>query len=180
MNLLMTEYRELKAYEISQELFKQFNRYQKVTRCWRKENSVWVLKDISFEENWTAENIRYLVECLKNTATTGGVVFGAFKHGILAGFSSVENEPFGEKREYLQLSSIHVSYEHRGCGIGKELFRISADRAGKMGAKKLYISSHSSEETQAFYKSLHCSEALEYNQRLTGAEPFDCQLEYPL
>jgi ribosomal protein S18 acetylase RimI-like enzyme len=176
----MIKYRELKTYEISQELFKQFNRYQKVTRCWRKENSVWVLKDISCEENWDAKDIRYLVECLKNTAIPGGAVFGAFKHEILAGFSSLENEPFGEKQEYLQLSSIHVSYEHRGCGIGKELFRMSANRARELGAKKLYMSSHSSEETQAFYRSLHCSEALEYDQRLTMAEPFDCQIEYLL
>jgi ribosomal protein S18 acetylase RimI-like enzyme len=176
----MIKYLVLKSDQISQELFRYFDRYQNVKRCWRKENGCWVLKEISFEENWNTEKINDLVNCLKHTATTGGAIFGAFKDGILVGFSSLENEPFGKKQEYLQLSNIHVSYKHRGCGIGKELFRISADRARESGAKKLYISAHSSEETQAFYKSMNCIEALEYNQSLTDAEPYDCQLEYRL
>ena len=93
-------------------------------------------------------------------------VFGAFKDEKLVGFSSVESELFGEKQEYLQLSSLHVSNEQRGGGIGKTLFQMSADRAGAMGAKKLYISAHSSQETQAFYESTGCSEAVEYNRIL--------------
>lgn len=48
------------------------------------------------------------------------------------------------------------------------------------GAKKLYISAHSSEETQAFYKALGCVEAKEYNSKLVAEEPCDCQLEYSL
>lgn len=135
---------------------------------------------IPFEENWSDDDIVYLVQCLKSTITAGGTVFGAFMDGILVGFSSVENEFFGDKKEYLQLSSIHVSYEHRGCGIGKTLFRLSADRARELGAKKLYISAHSSQETQAFYTSMHCVEAETINQNLVAAEPFDCQLEYRL
>ncbi len=176
----MTEYRELKNSEISQALFRHFNRYQKVTKFWRKEIGAWMLKDISFEEDWSADDRAFLVQCLKNTTKTGGAVFGAFKDDSLAGFSSLENEHFGANQEYLQLSSLHVSNEQRGGGIGKTLFKMSADRARAMGAKKLYISAHSSQETQAFYESMQCSEASEYNQRLTEAEPHDCQLEYLL
>ncbi|HOO56701.1 MAG TPA: GNAT family N-acetyltransferase [bacterium] len=176
----MIEYRELKSHEISRELFRQFNRYQKITRCWRTENGARVLKHMPSEENWNAEDFNVLVKYLKSTITTGGTVFGAFENGILAGFCSVENEPFGENKEYLQLSSIHVSCGHRGRGTGKELFRISADRAREMGAGKLYISSHSSEETQAFYKAMNCREATEYNRKLAEEAPSDCQLEYQL
>ncbi len=174
------EYRQLEAKELSRDLFRHFNRYQKVERCWRKEHGTWILKDIPFEENWNDDNYAFLVKCLKSTITTGGAVFGAFVYNMLVGFSSVENEPFGCRKEYLQLSSLHVSFEHRGRGIGKALFLLSADRARELGAVKLYISAHSSQETQAFYKSMHCVEALEYNQKLVAAEPFDCQLEYPL
>jgi hypothetical protein len=49
-----------------------------------------------------------------------------------------------------------------------------------MGAQKLYISAHSSQESQAFYKAMGCVEAMEYNKRLVSEEPCDCQLEYNL
>lgn len=42
------------------------------------------------------------------------------------------------------------------------------------------MSTHSSEETQAFYKAMGCMEAVEYNEKLVSEEPCDCQLEYCL
>ena len=60
------------------------------------------------------------------------------------------------------------------------MFRGICKEAEKLGAKKLYISSQSSEETQAFYKSVGCVEAMEINQKLYDEEPFDCHLEYCL
>ena len=174
----MTKYKKLESAQISPDLFHSFNRYQKVERCWRKEDGGWVLKDIAFEENWNADNIEFLVSCLKNTVATGGTVIGAFQEEILIGFSSLENQPFGEVQEYLQLSSLHVSCEQRGSGIGKQLFRMAADCAREKGAKKLYISAHPSEETQLFYKSMKCVETLHYFHNLPGVEPDDCQLEY--
>ena len=73
-----------------------------------------------------------------------------------------------------------MSCECRGEGIGKGLFVCAKAAAKKLGAKKIYISAHSAEETQAFYHSLGCKEAEEYNQELVEAEPCDCQLEYIL
>ena len=102
---------------------------------------------------------------------------GAFSDGILKGFVSVEAGLFGENKEYLDLSSIHVSLDMRGNGIEKELFRLSKKWAKEHGAKKLYISAHSSVETQAFYKAMGCVEAEEYSQKHIDREPFDCQLE---
>ncbi len=49
-----------------------------------------------------------------------------------------------------------------------------------MGADKLYISAHSSKESQAAYRALGCSFAEEINEKLAAAEPFDVQLEYRL
>lgn len=88
-----------------------------------------------------------------------------------------ENEFFGGSNQYLQLSSIHVSKESRGEGIGRQLLLEACERAKEMGAKKLYISAHSSEETMAFYTEMGCVEAKEYNETLVAREPYDCQLE---
>ena len=173
-------YRELIKSEISESLFAKFNRYQDVKKCWRKENGEWILKDIAFTEQWGSDEYKILIECLQNTIQTGGTVFGAFSNGFLVGFASIENQLWGSQHEYVQLSSIHTSYESRGMGIGKELFFLAGKKAKENGAKKLYISAHSSQESQAFYKSLGCVEAIEYNQKLVDEEPYDCQLEYRL
>ena len=108
------------------------------------------------------------------------MVFAAFNAESLAGFVSVENALFGRQKEYLQLSSIHVTFEGRGMGIGRKLFELAVNSARDMGAKKLYISAHSSIESQAFYKKLGCVEAVEYNEKLVAEEPCDCQLEFVL
>ena len=173
-------YRKINENELNTEIFSNFNRYQQVNKCWRKRNGQWTLENIAFTEQWGKEEYEFLVECLKNTLNTGGAVIGAFIEGKLAGFTSVENKFFGSKSQYIQLSSIHVSYESRGKGIGKKLFQMIAQEARDLDAKKLYISAHSSEESQAFYKAIGCIEAKEYNEKLVQAEPCECQLEYIL
>lgn len=65
-------------------------------------------------------------------------------------------------------------------GIGRGLFELITEKAKEMGARKLYISAHSSEESQAFYIKLGCHEAIEYNEKLVAEEPCDCQLEFVL
>lgn len=173
-------YKELESAEIEISLFANFNRYQDVKKCWRKENGKWILKEIAFIEQWGSEDYEYLIECLQNTIKTGGKVFGAFDNNMLVGFASIENQFFGSQKEYLELSCIHTSYEYRGMGIGKKLFNLVCNKAKEMGAEKLYISAHSSQESQAFYKEMGCVEAVEYNAKLVDKEPCDCQLEYRL
>ncbi len=173
----MIEYRMLHVNEINRELFRYFRRRQVVTKCWRKVNGVWCIKDIAFTDEWTEKDYVFLVSCLKNTVQTGGMVSGAFLRNQLKGFVSVEAALFGGKKEYLDLSSIHVSEEMRGRGVGRELFRIAKNWAKQHGAKKLYISAHSAVESQAFYRAMGCVEALEYNQGHVAREPSDCQLE---
>ncbi len=41
----MVVYRVLFAEEICRELFKDFIRHQIVTKCWRKEDGKWIIKD---------------------------------------------------------------------------------------------------------------------------------------
>ena len=172
--------REIAEKELSVSLFASFNRYQEVTRCWRKEDGKWILRDIAFTEQWDDGDYAYLVKCLRNTLCQGGAVCGAFADGALVGFASVENKPLGSHGQYLQLSSLHVSYGLRGMGIGRMLFARAAELANERGAKKLYISAHSAEESQAFYHAVGCHEAEEYDRTLHEKEPCDCQLEYIL
>lgn len=173
-------YKELGQSEISIDLFSSFKRYQEVNKCWRKENGNWLLKDIAFTERWSVDDYIDLIKSLHKTLETGGTVIGAFHENVLVGFASVENEALGSRKEYIQLSCLHTSYDHRGMGIGKRLFNLTCEHVKTKGAKKLYISAHSAEETQAFYKAMGCTEALEYNERLVDDEPCDCQLEYSL
>ena len=171
------EYATLTIDMICRDLFSHFIRQQKVTQCWRKCGETWLVKDVVFTDDWDEGDYTNLIICLKNTVATGGVVFGVFANGVLKGFASVEPNSFGKHGEYMDLSSIHVSQEIRGNGIGKELFHLTKEWAKGNGAQKLYISSHSSVETQAFYRAMGCVEALEYDLKHSSAEPYDCQLE---
>lgn len=173
----MMEYRELHMEEICRELFGDFIRHQVVTKCLRRQDGKWVVRDDPFIDDWSEADYQTLVACLRNTVSTGGFVYGAFIDGRLKAFTSVEAEFFGREKNYLDLSCIHVSEDVRGQGIGKQLFCAAKEWAQAKGAKKLYISAHSAIESQAFYKAMGCTQAQEYNQKHVEAEPYDCQLE---
>lgn len=176
----MVEYRELHVEEISRELFRDFIRHQVVTKCLRRQGNGWVIRDDPFIDDWSEEDYRTLVACLRNTISTGGFVYGAFLDGKLKGFTSVEYGLFGGENRYFDLSSIHVSEDMRGRGIGRVLFCAAKEWARERGAKKLYISAHSAVESQAFYRAMGCGQAREYNQKHVEAEPYDCQMECSL
>lgn len=173
----MIQYRELCMDEINRELFQSFVRRQVVTKCWRKENGAWLIKDAPFVDDWSESDYQILVTCLKNTVSSGGFVFAAFDDGRLKGMVTVEPELFGGEQKYLDLSCIHVSEDMRGQGIGKTLFYAAKEWAKRKGGRKLYISAHSAVESQAFYKAMGCVEAQKYNKKHVEAEPYDCQLE---
>lgn len=173
----MVQYRELCFEEVRQELFSNFQRKQNVTQCWRKIDGEWLIKDVFFVDDWTEQEHVELIDCLRKTILTNGLVIGAFLDGRLKGFASVESTFSGKYRQYMDLSSIHVSQDMRRKGIGKELFRIAKEYAKKQGAQKLYISAHSAVESQAFYRAMGCVEAEEYNAEHVKKEPCDCQLE---
>ncbi|WP_460287213.1 GNAT family N-acetyltransferase [Clostridium sp. CTA-7] len=171
------KYIKINTEIINRELFSHFQRHQKVTKCWRKIDGKWCIKEIAFIDDWTEEEYAELFITLKNTVTTGGLVLGAFFNKDLKGFVSIEPNLFGKNKEYLDLSNIHVSEDMRGKGIGKELFQRAKIWAKEHGAQKLYISGHSAVESQAFYRAMGCVEAQEYNKEHVAKEPCDCQLE---
>ena len=173
-------YRELLNDELKPELFASFNRFQQVKKCWRKVDGIWVLKDIAFIDNWDgADHIRVCGQ-LRDVLNSGGRAFGAFVDGQLKGFSSVNGRLIGSQSQYAVLEEMHVSLDIRRMGLGKKLFGMAAEFARGLGAKKLYISAMSAQESMAFYHSLGCTEALEYHQYHVDKEPCDCQMEYAL
>ncbi len=171
------EYIKIESESLSMKLFANFKRHQTVTKCWRKIDGKWCIKEITFIDDWTEREYTELIAYLKNTVITGGMLLGAFYNKELKGFISIEHNLFGKNKEYLDLSNIHVSEDMREKGVGKELFQYAKRWAKEHGARKLYISAHSAVESQAFYKAMGCVEAEEYNQEHVEKEPCDCQLE---
>ena len=81
----MIQYREVQADEINRGLFKDFIRRQVVTKCWRKENGIWVIREDPFTDDWSESDYRILISCLRNTVQTGGFVYAAFYMDMLKG-----------------------------------------------------------------------------------------------
>ena len=67
------EYREIAPGELDRALFRHFERRQEVTKCRRRENGVWVVRDAPFIDDWSEADYAFLVQCLQNTLATGGV-----------------------------------------------------------------------------------------------------------
>ena len=174
--------KELTLNDLHPDLLQYFNRYQEVRRCLRRENDKWVLKDIPFVDQWDEATKKEVVSVdLTNCLNSGGVIWGVFneRHELIA-FASLLSNFFGSENQYLQLMHIHTSNEYRNKGIGKELFKRCAEKARCFGAKKLYISTHSSEESQHFYEKIGCVDAQEVNEKLAEHEPYDRQMEFIL
>lgn len=173
-------FRKLSESEIVRELFAPFIRRQVVHNCLRLIDGQWQVVEAPFIDDWTEEQFAFGIKCLQNTVRTGGLVLGAFLGGKLKGFASVEPDPFGLDGEYLDLSSIHVSADVRGRGMGTLLFQRAADWARRHGARKLYISSHPAVESQAFYAKMACVDASFVHEGHVAREPLDRQLEFDL
>jgi len=172
-------YRRLAAGDIKADALKYFNRYQEVKKCWRRQNGEWALVDHPFIEDWDEEKKSELAdEYLPSIIRDGGVVIGAFDGEKMVGFAAVQGKPIGAKKQYLQLASLQVSNEYRGKGIGKTLFGMCVCAIKKLDVPKMYISAHSSEESQAFYRAVGCVLAEELIPELYAKEPFDVHLEY--
>ena len=105
----------------------------------------------------------YMVLCVRDDGKAIGVVRLLWDGGYIAFLSDVIVDP-----------------SYQGQGIGRKLFSMACEEARRLGAEKLYISSHSSKESQAAYRALGCTHAKEINARLVAEEPFDVQLEYRL
>lgn len=158
-----------------------FLRHQEVKECWRKNcNNEYVLVPNEYVEDWDLKRRKAVAREILNKTAGNGFAYGAFCEGKVVGYILVSNEFFGSSHQYIELLMYHVSEPYRGRGIGKKLFKLACGTAKEIGAKKLYISAHSSKESQAAYRKLGCIEAIEINQAIAENEPYDVQMEFTL
>ena len=157
-----------------------FVRHQTVTECWRKTDNDWKLVPNVYEENWSQAQCREIAEDVVHNLNLDQTGFGAFDGERIIGFATVSRRIFGFAARYVQLVCFQISEEYRRQGIGRKLFSMACEEARRLGADKLYISAHSSKESQAAYRALGCTPAEEVNEELAAAEPFDVQMEYRL
>lgn len=157
-----------------------FVRHQEVKECWRYEDGRWVLKPIAFTEEWSLEQCRMIAGNIAGNLHGSMIDFGAFDGDKLAGYITVGTERIGSRKQYVQLVEFEVSAPYRGRKIGRRLFAEAVKAARATGAEKLYISAHSSKESQAAYRALGCVNAEEMISFIAEEEPCDVQMEYRL
>lgn len=157
-----------------------FVRHQDVTQCWRNVDGEWKLLPIEFTEEWDLEKRRSIAKNISESLDENIIGYGAYEDGTVVGYITIGTDFFGSREQYVQLVEFQVSENFRGRKIGKRLFELGCDAARTLKAEKLYISAHSSKESQAAYKALGCVHAKEINSKLAEEEPCDVQMEYKL
>ncbi|MGN1341442.1 MAG: GNAT family N-acetyltransferase [Oscillospiraceae bacterium] len=157
-----------------------FIRHQQVTECWRRANGKMELQPVCFVEDWDIAKRRSIAGEILSCIKDSGFAYGAFSGGVVVGYICVSDKRFGSEGQYIELTLFHVSEPFRRMGIGQELFRLACAQARKLGAKKLYISAHSSKESIYAYRRFGCVEAEEINHEIAENEPYDIQMEYRL
>ena len=174
------QYKRLDNHNFTGHSLDDFVRRQTVTECWRKIDNDWKLVPNVYEENWLQAQCREIAEDVVHHINLDQTCFGAFDGERIIGFATLSHQLFGAAARYVQLVCFQISEEYRHQGIGRKLFSMACEEARRLGADKLYISAHSSKESQAAYQALGCTPAEEVNEGLAAAEPFDVQMEYRL
>ena len=167
--------------DLSPGLLDSFNRYQHVNRRLTQEDGRWVYKDVDRIRQWDEDDKKEMLDLLSRGLDSGGFVYGAFdEEDKLIAFASLLSSFFGSENQYIQLESMAVSKEFRRKGLARDLFNLCAKKAKDLGAKKLYISTNPSEQSQLFYTNIGCVDAVEINEKQAELEPYDRQMEFVL
>lgn len=178
-DLEVVDIRELSVSDIHESILEDYNRFQEVTKVWRKEAGEWVIRDLCFTEYWDDRQKAELIhEEIMPVLKDGGCFIGAFISQSLIGFALLDGHLIGDDLAYIQLLQFQVSSAYRGQGIGRQLFEATILKAKEKQAKKIYISAHSSVESKGFYDRVGCVEATWLYDKQVELEPYDCQMEY--
>lgn len=172
--------RKLTPQSVKPDSLDRFVRHQEVYECWRKQDGEWKLLPIRFTEHWEPEELRKNAVKLAESLRSGSTGFGAYDGELLCGFALLGADIFNPNELYMTLKEMHISEPYRGRHIGAKLFRLCMDEARARGALKLYISAHSSKESQAFYRAMGCVEAQSPDAEAVRLEPCDVQMERAL
>lgn len=153
---------------------------QRVTHCWRKVDGEYKLLPVVYTEKWNLSERKNMAQKIISALRCGATAIAATVDNSVIGLALLSGYLFGKNKEYIDLEEFYVSEPFRRNGIGKLLFEKICLAAKKSGAKKLYISAHSAEESISAYKKYGCVPAQEPDAAHVEKEPFDLQLEYDL
>ena len=148
----------------------EYERRQDVKRVYRKAGEEYVLTEMPYTEDWDADKKRSVA---RDMLSAEYIAYAAFDNETVAGFIGLKKQLWGG---YMILDMMHVSAQYRGKGIGRSLFEYGIAEAKRAGAKALYISACSSEETIAFYRAMGAELTNEPIREIAEEEPFDLQL----
>jgi N-acetylglutamate synthase-like GNAT family acetyltransferase len=166
----MIEIQLLTKDNLTENALDDYSRTQIVQRAYRLINKKYILIEDEAVMDWSLEKKRAVAKSLLSNTY---IAFGAIEEGRIVGFVSVEKLLRGER---LILDMIQVSQKYRGKGLGRKLFQIAIAKAQELGAKELYLSACSSEETIAFYKAMGCKIAVNPIKSIVEDEPMDLQM----
>lgn len=147
-----------------------YNRKQVVRRVYRYIDGKYQLVDQPYTEDWSAEKKRQVAGAIMSD---GYITYLAIDNDEVVGFIGLKKELAGER---MILDMMQVSASYRGKGVGRRLFEKGVIEARKCGAKELYISACSSEETIAFYYSMGARLTKDPIKEIADDEPFDLQM----
>jgi len=159
----------------------QIDRQEVIHNIYHWRDGQLVLVPEYFEvQGWPPGEAEHFTPILFDCFDRGGTFWGAFENGNIVGTAVLEGKFIGSNNDTLQLKFLHVSHRLRRQGLGKNLFHLAVERAGTLGAKKLYISATPSENTINFYTGLGCVPAAGIDPDLFALEPEDIHLEYAI
>ena len=174
-------FKELNIDDVKMDFLNDFDRYQEISEYYARENGNWIIKkhEIVKVINWDKEYKDRRSTNLSNMLIKGGYAFGVYENGKLVGFATILNEKFGTKKQYVELKYFYISFNYRNKGIGKKLFGLCIEKAKDIGIEKIYISANSSVESQNFYLSMGCKDAMEMKEGYRNNED-ERQMEYTI
>jgi predicted N-acetyltransferase YhbS len=129
---------------------------------------------------WFPSEVEGYIARLHAVHEAGGSVLGAFDGSALVAVASLDVSPVESIPPAMKLDLLHVSAPHRNRGIGKELTRILAGRAQRLGAEALYISATPTKNTVDAYRRIGAHVLESPDPELLALEPEDIHLLLPL
>ena len=151
-----------------------YNRKQDVNKVYRRIDGDYKLVECKYTEDWDLNKKRSVA---KQISSDKYITYIALDNDRVVGFIGLIKKLNGP---YMILDMMQVSSECRGQGVGRRLFEVGKDVARKNGAKALYISACSSEETIAFYKAMGSDLTSDPIKEIAEEEPFDLQMICPV
>jgi len=155
------------------------DRRELIERLYALRDGRLVLLDVRFDmQGWPPGEAEEAMPWLEASLDRGAIARGVFDGDRLVAVSVLDRVLLGPRRDLLQLSFLHVGRDHRGRGLGVELFEAAARTAVELGAAGLYVSATPSEHTIGFYLRRGCHPIDEPDPELFAREPLDIHLEW--